>query len=157
MGLESANYLLAPRDGIDTVHAVLAKLGAEERTSFQGSDFPRWVIRNDESWIDVMAGNFGSEQSPAVSIRIALSNPVGAHVALRRLLGVLLEHVPGVLLDKQSRRSYTQLDDESWREIESALSNKRADFQRNFGPFEAAISGEDVFPALRSRDGKVSQ
>jgi hypothetical protein len=157
MGLESANYVLAPRGGVESVPEVLASLGAEERSSFPGTDFPRWVLRNPESWIDVMAGNFGAEQRPAVSVRIALSNPVAAHAVLRRLLSTLLEHVPGLLLDKQSRRTYAQLDDESWYEIEGTLDSKRADFQRNFGPFEAAISGEDVFSALRSRNGNVSQ
>jgi hypothetical protein len=152
MGLESANYLLAPRAGVDRVPALLASLGAEKRTPFPGSDFQRWVLRTGQSWIDVMVGNLGPEQRPAISIRIALSNPVAAHTELRHLMSALLEHAPGELLDKQTRRSYARVDDDTWREIDEALSSKRADFQRNFGPFEAAISGEDVFPTLRSRN-----
>lgn len=152
MGLESANYLLSPRDGVEHVPTVLASLGAEQRTPFPGSDFPRWVLRTGHSWIDVMLGNMGPEQKSAISIRMALSNPVAAHSELRRLLSALLEQAPGKLLDKQTRRSYASLDDASWREIEDALSNKRIEFQRNFGPFEAAISGEDVFPTLRGRN-----
>jgi hypothetical protein len=99
-----------------------------------------------------MIGDFGPQQKPAVSIRISLSNPVEAHVYLRQLMTALLSHAPGVIFDKQTRRSYDHLDDDGWREIESALSRKRLEFQRNFGPFEAAISGEDVFSTLRSRD-----
>jgi hypothetical protein len=152
MGLESANYLLALRGGVECVPAVLASLGAEERTPFPGSDFRRWVLRTRQSWIDVMVGNLGPEQVPAISIRIALSNPVAAHAELRRLISALLEHTPGEVLDKQTRRSYVRVDDDIWREIDDALSSKRAEFQRNFGPFEAAVSGEDVFPALRSRN-----
>jgi hypothetical protein len=151
MGLESANYLIAPRDGVDRVETVLASLGAEKHTPFLGGDFPRWVLRTDASWIDVMVGDLGPRQTPAVSIRVALSNPVAAYAELRRLMGGLLEQMPGVLLDRQTRRSYAQVDDDSWREIESALGVKRAEFQRTFGPFEAAISGEDVFPTLRAR------
>lgn len=152
MGLESANYLMVPAGGVDSVTEVLAAQGASRRSPFPAGGFERWVLQSSESWIDVMVGDFGPEQEPAISIRISLSNPVKAHAHLRELMSALLNQVPGVVFDKQTRNSYDQIDDDAWREIESALSQKRAEFQRNFGPFEAAISGEDVFPTLRSRD-----
>jgi hypothetical protein len=152
MGLESANYLLVPDSGVDQVEAVLTSLGAEKQTPFPGSDFPRWVLRTHESWIDVMVGDLGPERKSAVSIRIALSNPVAAHAELRRLMVALLDRMPGVLFDRQTRRSYLEVREDTWAEIENALRAKRADFQQNFGPFEAAISGDDVFPKLRSRN-----
>jgi hypothetical protein len=151
MGLESANYLHVPDGGVEPVEAVLASLGGEKRDPFPGSDFPRWVLRSPACWIDIMLGDLGPGGRPAVSIRIALSNPVVAHAELRRLMGALLHSMPGFIFDKQTRRSYTDIREDNWREIESELCKKRDDFQRNFGPFEAAISGEDVFPTLRSR------
>lgn len=151
MGLESVNFLLAPDDGVERVETVLASLGAEKRTPFPGSDFPRWVLRSDESWIDIMVGDLRPGRKAAISIRMALSNPVRAHTALRELMNALLEHMPGLVLDKQTGRSYREMGEDTWSEIESGLTKKRADFQQNFGPFEAAISGEDVFATLRSR------
>ena len=91
------------------------------------------------------------EHTPTISIQIALSNPTTAHAALRVLMTALLESLPGVLFDRQTRRSYTHLDHGTWHDIESALLKRRDEFQRNFGPFEAAISADDVFQTLRAR------
>jgi hypothetical protein len=152
MGLESANYVVVPNAGVAGVDEVLASLGAERRTPFPGSDFPRWVLRSDNYWIDVMVGDLGPERKPGVSIRIALCNPIEAHAQLRDLMLALLESMPGVIFDKQTRRSHNGMSEETWRGLEGALSEKRAEFQRHFGPFEAAISGEDVFSKLKSQN-----
>jgi hypothetical protein len=152
MGLESVNYVVVPAVGVASAAQVIAALGAEERSQFPGREFSRWVLRNDQCWIDLMVGDLGPDAKPAISVRLAVTNPAGALAQLRAVLGTLLEHMPGKLFDKQTRRSYDRIDDDSWSEIEDSINKKRVEFQKNFGPFEAAISGEDVFPTLRSRN-----
>jgi hypothetical protein len=149
MGLESANYLLVPDAGIAVARDAIESFGASTREPFPASNFERWVIRGDRYWIDVMTGQFGSDARAAISLRIALSNPLEADDVLGRLLKNLMARMPGILFDKQTGRSYRHFDENNWRELHAALNQKRAEFQRDFGPFEAAISGEDVFPTLR--------
>lgn len=151
MGFESANYMLVPTDGVGAVSSILQQLGSEEQDPFPSSNFARWILRGERYWIDVMVGGFGPDRKPSVSIRIALSNPVEAVEVLHRILRELMERAPGQLFDSQTRRSYAGMSDEIWQDIQTGFEKKRERFQQQFGPFEAAISGEDVFPALNAR------
>lgn len=156
MGVESANYLLLPKDDGSAVSNVLTALGAERREVSKGSSFDAWVLRGDGYWIDVIVGPLGPNRREAISLRIALSNPQSAAVVLRHLMAELLRVAPGELADLQTRRTHSGLGEDEWREIYAAFVLKRDEFQRHFGPFEAAISGDDVFDALHAQRSGAS-
>lgn len=157
MGVESANYLLIPSEGVENAVEVLRSFSATQRSPFPSSpvgrpvrsDFDRWVIQGELYWIDVMVGALGPDDQTAISFRVALSNPVQTEDVLRRLFDEFMARVPGTLVDRQTRRTYLKLGNDAWEEILEAFRGKRAEFQAHFGPFEAAISGEDVFPRLK--------
>ena len=155
MGIESANYTITLKDGLERVPEVLAQLGGLQRHGVR-NDFQTWIFEDDHYWIDVMTGSFGPNSSLAISVRVALCNPVDVEMRLRQLLTDLLGHFGGRLYDSQTSRSYTKVDDPAWTDIYGGFAAKRAQFRQHFGSFEAAISGERVFDVIRERQKKTT-
>lgn len=147
MGLESANYFISVKDGWARLDEVLLRLGAERRDAF-APGLDRWIIRGDRYWIDLMSGEFGGGETPGISVRVALCNPPDVEIAVRHVLAALMNEFNGQLYDVQTSQSYRALDDASWAQVQEAFAAKRAQFRQYFGSFEAAMSGEDVFPRL---------
>lgn len=152
MGIESANYTVisstTPEEMDFTLDAVATRV-----LQVSPGVFPKWVKKDEQHWIDIMRGNFGPERRVAVSVRVALCNPPEAEVELRSLLGTLLDELGGSLCDEQTGRIYAGLDEPSWIEVRGGLRAKQNEFRKLFGSFEAAISGDAVFSALREDGG----
>lgn len=145
MGVESANYKVLFRNGsLDDVRDMLRHLRAEQQVS---ETFEKWVLNGERHWIDLMLLP-GPENRPMLSIRVALCNPADVEKVLHVVLTEVLQSLDGKLRDEQTGKTYCDLAGTNWTELQAAFSDKRDQFQRNFGPFEAAISGENVFPIL---------
>lgn len=151
MGIESANYMIAPSGDMGALSRILLDLGCNLRSS--SGELERWVLSGERYWIDVMIGPLGPNRTLAISVRLALSNPIEAIDVLRRVLSELLSHVSGELFDSQTGKAHSAMSDESWESIREGLTKKQEEFQQYFGPFEAPVSGDDVFAALRTRRG----
>lgn len=156
MGIESANYTIFPGADCEAVDEVLLRAKAVPVSTSSPVGFQKWVVRGDRYWIDLMRGNFGPARREALSIRIALCNPLDADEVLRTTLGGLLTELRGTLMDGQTKRTYETLDDEAWNEIVVALTIKRDQFRQFFGALEAPIGGDEVFAELRKRNGAES-
>lgn len=148
MGVESANYVYALSPHNCDVDKTLEKLGAVKQRADPGR-FDYWVLKGERYWIDFQLGSFNAQC--ALSIRVALCNPVDVLVVLRNVFEVLSDTCAGTLLDKQSGLKHSRWSEAAWGTVEEAYAGKQAEFQKYFGPFEAAISGSDVFETLRER------
>jgi hypothetical protein len=151
VGVEAANFVFIPNTarGSELV-AIVESLGATRFGSKEG----RYVVRGDDHWIDLKIGTYGRRRVPSVSVRVALSNPPPAYGVLTRLLASLLRLGGGQVIDPQSREEFSELDQAAQDRVRSALEARRADFERQFGPLEAAISGDDVFDYLHGRSDR---
>src|SRR6187402_980022 len=99
MGVESANYMYALSQDDCDVGKTLEELGAVKQTA-DSDRFDYWVLKGEQYWIDFQFGSFSAQR--ALSIRVALCNPVDVLIELRNVLEVLSERCAGILLDKQS-------------------------------------------------------
>lgn len=148
MGVESANFVFIPDTarGSELV-AIVESLGATRFGSKEG----RYVVQGDDHWVDLKVGPYGRRRLPSVSLRVALCNPPAAYCVLARLLASLLRLGGGQVLDLKSREGFSELDEAAQDRVCSTLKSRRADFEHQFGPLEAAISGDDVFDYLDQR------
>ena len=154
MGVESANYAFVPDQPLEAIPRLMVELGAEERSPFPATNFQRWALRGEHYWIDIMLGSLGPSSRPSVSVRVALCNPLEVGCPMEQLFQLLLRELQGTLLDRQTKRSYRSLDQASWLQVWDAFCKKKEEFHCNFGVFEAAISGDDVFACLAARNNE---
>jgi hypothetical protein len=145
MGFESANYHYVPGcAGVRELTDLLLRAWAKPLPRASGT-FVYYVLRGPEHWIDIQVGAFSVAQGPSASIRVALPNPLPVLGALSKLFTLLLAEGEGYIIDKESKRTFTRINDSNWQIIESTYKARRALFQQYFGDFAAPISGEDVF------------
>lgn len=142
MGIESAVYRFVPSAGSPepSVSALVAA-GAEKR------DGGHLVLRGPRHWIDIQV----DVPAPSIGLRVAFSNPVAVVAEIRRVLAVLASSGPGEVVDPARRRRFSITDDEQVNELLTDFEGRRDAFQRDFGPFEVAVSADDVFRLMRER------
>lgn len=152
MGLESATFSFIPQAGctVKSLKDTLSRLGAESSPAAP-SAFDDFVYRSASYWIDLRAFEQKSDGLAVLSIRIALCNPAEVRKAFRSLLERLMVDVAGTLTDLRSKGRWRDTSSENLDQIELCLLNQQQAFVRDFGSFEAAISGDEVFEAMRLR------
>lgn len=142
MGMESAVYRFVPSVGSSTPYvSALVAAGAEKR------DSGHLVLRGLGHWIDIQV----DVPAPSVGLRVAFSNPVVVVAEVRRVIAVLASTGPGELVDPARRRRFSIADYQQVNELLTDFEGRRSAFQRDFGPFEAAVSADDVFRLMRER------
>lgn len=152
MGIESAVYAFVP-NATTAIRHVLTGLGATQ-TAAIGDDYDRWVLRVPEQyWIDLMLGELGGPGRAALSVRVAVCNPVAVEERLHLLLEALFQ-TGGRLYDQQTRTWHTNLGEQTWASVLNGYRAKRQAFLTVLGEFEAAISGDDVLRTMQ-RLGKA--
>lgn len=142
MGVESAVCRVVPAAGAsDAYVSALLDAGAE----WLGEG--RLVLRGRRFWIDLEV----DVPAPSVGLRVSFSNPAGVVSEIRRLFDVVARAGTGVVIEPAARRRFSLDDDTKVEELLADFSRRRETFQREFGPFEAAVSAEDVFRLMRER------
>jgi len=150
MGLESATFSFVPhqRQTLASLSETLRLLGAASRCASQ-PPFKDFVYRSVGYWIDLRAFEQKSDGLAVLSIRIALCNPAEVRKAFRSLLERLMDDVVGTLTDLRGKSRWHDANSETLDQIELCLLNQQEVFEQDFGKFEAAISGDEVFEAMR--------
>lgn len=144
MGVESAVYRYVPASGESALlREALIEAGAEVVKDDE------LVLRGPSHWIDVQL----DRPAPSVGLRVAFSNPVGVAGELRRVLAILSGTGRGEVVDPATRARIPSDDDTQIGELLAAFERRREAFQRDYGPFEASVSGGDVFRLMRERRG----
>jgi hypothetical protein len=156
MGLESANYLYVS-DGETSrrLPDLLSFLGARPADE---TGRGRYVYHGPEFLIEILVPQPDREDRSQISIRVALVNPVGVGRALKTLLKTIFAHgESGYLLDMQTKRKWRKIDDTTWSDIWDTFTQRREEFRKRFGDFEAPISADDVFRVMREQKDNRSR
>lgn len=115
--------------------------GAERR------DENHLVLRSPNFWIDVEI----DVPAPSVGLRVSFTNPASVVGEVRKTLSVLGASGPGDMVDPVRRARFSIKDEQKVDELLDLFSERQKEFQRYFGPFEAAVSADAVFRLLRER------
>jgi hypothetical protein len=92
--------------------------------------------------------------APSVGLRVSFSNPGDVVSEIRRVLDVLARAGDGDVVDPTAKRRFSVEDGPGVEELLADYVRRREVFQRDFGPFEAAVSADDVFRLMRERPAK---
>lgn len=150
MGVESAVYRFLPasesfaNSSVDT----LIKIGAKvDRTD-------ELVLRGPGYWIDIQL----NMPTPSVGLRVAFSNPPEVTNKLREAIVALGSDSGGHVVDLSTGERGSAIDAEYQDRLLADFRRRQEAFQRDFGPFVAAVSARDVFRLIRegvngARDG----
>lgn len=142
MGVESAVYRFVPEgDNSDAAVASLVSAGAKR------TDERHLVFRGSGSWIDIEV----DVPPPSIGIRVAFSNPVAVANEIRGILSTLAASGAGDIVDPARKSRFKVGDPDKVDDLITAFGQRRDEFQKYFGSFEAAVSGSDVFRILRER------
>lgn len=142
MGVESAVYRFIPLSkNSDAPVAALVAAVAERR------DENHLVVRSQDFWIDFEI----DVPIPSVGLRVSFTNPASVVEEIRRILSVLESSGAGDLLDPVRKLRFTIDDEQKVDELLDLFFERRKEFQRYFGPFEAAVSADAVFRLMRER------
>jgi hypothetical protein len=149
MGVESANlqYLSDPT-GSDYFDDVLRGLSVRE-VDGQIGGYDYYAVVDEGCWIDLQVRSGGESSRLSISIRVALCNPPQLEAALCYLLERLFKFCGGRIANKDTRERFEVYDKEAWSKIWSAYLRKREKFREQYGDFEAAISGSEVYDYMR--------
>lgn len=107
----------------------------------------RLVLRGQRYWIDVEV----DVSAPSVGLRVSFSNPADVVSEIRRVFSVLARVGVGDVFDPTAKRRFSVEDATEVEELLAGYVRRRETFQRDFGPFEAAVSADDVFRLMRER------
>lgn len=142
MGVESAVYRVVPAAGTSEPYvSALLDAGAERRGE------GRFVRRGQRYWIDIEV----DVPAPSVGLRVSFSNPADVVSEIRRVFDVLARVGAGDVFDPTAKRRFSVEDVTKVEKLLADYLGRREMFQRHFGPFEAAVSADDVFRLMRER------
>jgi len=143
MAFESANYIFRPQAGtLDDLRAMLTQMGGTSTGP------TTWVLEGEDHWIDVQL----RDGPPlAVSVRIALTNPLAALNRLRDLVDRLWTEFDGTLSAPNERASFLDGSEETWKVLFADYQARREQFRKHLGDIEAPVSAEDVYTLIDER------
>lgn len=145
MGVESAVYRAVPAAGTSAPYvSALVDAGAERRGE------GRLVLRGQRYWIDMEV----DVPAPSVGLRVSFSNPTDVVSQIRRVFDALAYAGNGEVVDPTAKRRFSVEDATKVDELLADYVRRREVFQRDFGPFEAAVSADDVFRLMRERSAE---
>jgi hypothetical protein len=146
MGMESVNYFFRFKEPL--VKEAIEKSLKESLEVFfnKKGDI---VYSGLNFWIDLQVIEKDNWVS-ALSIRIALSNPVnGIESSLKRLLDILFaSFTHSELVDLNTKAVINRLDSEAWDQIWQSYKAKREIFEDMHGCVELPVSAELFFKYL---------
>lgn len=141
MGIESAVYRFVPRERDSApARAALVEAGAE----VVGPN--HLVLAGPQYWIDVEI----DVPPPMVSLRVAFTNPPLIVKELRDVFATLEGSGYGEVVDMAAHDRFGVDDKACLEQLLRVFELRREAFQRDFGPFEAAVSANEVFKLLRA-------
>lgn len=150
MGLESANYKFTVRNHNPSDFVpILEELGAVPKAPEDGGFLP-FELKTDEYFIDFMVYPNEEKSFVTLSLRVALCNPDTVVLKVINILSKLAERFQGTIFDQNAKASFLSIGDKERIQIMDAFVNKKAEFQKWYGNFTAAISGEKVFEYIRN-------
>lgn len=142
MGVESAVYQVVPAAGTSDVYvSALVDIGAERR----GEHY--LVLRGRCHWIDLEV----DMPAPSVGIRVSFTNPADVVSEISQLFDTFARVGTAKIFDPTGKRRFSIEDGTLVEELLADFVRRREVFQRYFGPFEAAVSAQDVFRLMRER------